>query len=102
AEALGGAGGVAHVLSGTFANAFGITVAPHAVGQDPAMALVDRVVAHRLADEMIADRPAAQAVRFELGALALAVVGLGQRAVDLEVVAPARELAPVDSPPRRH
>jgi hypothetical protein len=63
------------------------------------VALVDRV-ADRLADEVVADRPAAQAVALEQLALAPAVGGVGERLVDVEVVAPAGELEAVE-PPRR-
>ena len=61
------------------------------------MARVDRI-SDALADEMRADRPAAEAVPLEEIALRLRVVRLGDRPVDLEVVSPARELDAVEAP----
>jgi hypothetical protein len=55
-------------------------------------------VAHGLTDEVRAERPATEAVPLE-ELTTLAAIGLvGDCAVDLEVVAPARELEPVESP----
>jgi hypothetical protein len=64
------------------------------------VARVDRI-AHGLPHEVRADRPAPQAVALEQLAPAGGVVGLGHRAVDLEVIAPARELQPVEAERRR-
>ena len=61
------------------------------------MALVDRV-ADGLADEMRADRPHAEAVRLEQLAAAARVAAVGDRLVDLEVIAPAGELEAVEPP----
>ena len=61
------------------------------------MPRVDRI-GDALADEMRADRPAAEAVPLEQVALRLHVVRLGDRPVDLEVVAPAGELDAVEAP----
>jgi hypothetical protein len=66
----------------------------HALGVE---AVVDRV-AHRLADEVVPDRPALQPVALEQLAPRTHVAGLGERAVDLEVVAPAGQLEPVEAP----
>ena len=96
AERRGGARGVLHPLGGARAHALGIAVAPHLGRQDALVARVDRV-AHRLADEVVADRPAPEAVALQQLAPAGGVVGLGQRAVDLEVVAPARQLEAVEA-----
>ena len=63
------------------------------------MALVAGV-ANRLPDEMRSERPAAEAVAFEQLPLGFNVAVLAERAVDLEVVAPAGELEPVEAPPR--
>ena len=64
------------------------------------MARVDRV-ADRLADEVRAEREAVQVVALEQLLDAGAVVVLGKRTVDLEVVAPARELEAVEAPAAR-
>ena len=62
------------------------------------MPLVDRVVADRLPDEVVRDRPDPQAVPLEDLAAPRHVVVLGQGAVHLEVVAPAGDLEPVVPP----
>ena len=64
AERRRGARGVLHALGGARAHALGIAVAPHLGRQDALVARVDRV-AHRLADEVVADRPAPQAVALQ-------------------------------------
>ena len=97
AELRGRPGGVLHPLGGAAAHTLGLAVAPHLGRQDALVARVDRV-AHRLAHEVRAQGPAAQPVALEELAAPLGVVGLRQRAVDLEVVAPARELEPVVAP----
>src|SRR6187455_1184359 len=79
--------------------AFRIAVTPHLGRQDPLVAHVDRV-AHALPHEMRADRPAAEAVPLEQGALLVHVAAVGDGPVDREVVAPARELGAAE-PPRR-
>src|SRR4051794_38522101 len=61
------------------------------------MALVDRV-AYGLADKMRGHGEAGKAVAVEKLARAAEIVGLAKRAVDLEVIAPAREFQPVVSP----
>jgi hypothetical protein len=91
--------GVLHPLGRAAAHALGVAVAPDLRRQHALVAGVDRI-AHRLADEVGAQRPAAQSVAFEQLAPAARVLGLGQRAVDLEVVPPARELQPVVAPRR--
>ena len=55
-------------------------------------------IADRLADEVVADRPDLEVVALEQLA-ALAAVGLvGERGVDVEVIAPAGELEAVEAP----
>jgi hypothetical protein len=63
------------------------------------MAVVDRI-ADGLSDEMRAERPDVQAVPLEELLPTACVRGIGERLVDLEVVAPARELEPVEAPAR--
>ena len=55
-------------------------------------------IAHGLADEVRAERPAPEPVPLEELPLLAAVGVVRQRAVDLEVVAPAREFEPVEPP----
>ena len=59
------------------------------------MALVD-AVAHRLSDEMGAERPDSESVTVEQLADPTGVAVVGEGLVDLEVVAPACELEPVE------
>jgi len=74
-------------------------VTPDARGQDPLVPLVDRVVADRLPDQVAGDGKAAQPVLVEQFVPPGQVPVLAQRAVDLEMVAPAGKLEPV-VPPR--
>src|SRR5205085_357205 len=96
--APGGARGVHEFLSGALPDALGIAVAPDACGQDAPVPLVDEPVGHALADEVVADGPAAQAVLLEERASAGRVRGLGQGFVYLEMVTPAGELEAVVAP----
>ena len=59
---------------------------------------VDRVVAHRLAHEVVGDGPAAQVVLGEQRVPPGQVAILIQRPVDLEVVSPAGKLKAVVAP----
>jgi hypothetical protein len=61
--------------------------------------LVD-AVAHGLADEVSTERPDAETVLLEELALPAGVAAVGDRLVDLEVVAPAGELEPIEAPAR--
>ena len=61
------------------------------------MPRVDQV-AHRLPDEVRPEREAVQVVALEDLLDAADVVVLGERPVDLEVVAPARKLEAVEAP----
>ena len=61
------------------------------------MALVDQI-AHRLADEMCAERPTAEPVLLEERAMSLRVARVCECRVDLEVVTPARQLESVEAP----
>ena len=97
AELRGGAGGVLHLLGGALAHAFGVAVAPDLGREHGLVAGVDRV-ADGLADEVVADRPAAQPVALEQRSHAGRVSRVAQRLRDVEVVAPARELEPVEAP----
>src|SRR5690606_23855063 len=81
----------------TTTRAFGMSVSPDVRGRDRRVAAVDRV-ADALADQMVADREDSEAVLGEERAHAIAVVGLGQRSTDIEMVAPACELEAVVPP----
>src|SRR5262249_5559247 len=76
----------------------GLAVAPDPGGHDGLMAGVDGVVADGLADQVVGDRPALQVVLGQQLVPAGQVSVLVQRAVDLEVVAPAGELEAVVAP----
>ena len=97
AERAGRAGRVLHPLGRALAHALGVAVAPDLRRQDVAVTVVDRI-ADGLADQVRAERPALEAVALEQVALGLHVAGVGERLVDLEVVAPAGELEPVEAP----
>src|SRR5229473_7815116 len=70
---------------------------PHVGGQDAFVPAIDRV-ANSLADQVIRDRPAVEAVALEDLPTSLDITWVGQGLVDFEVVAPAGELQPVESP----
>ena len=97
AELRRGARGVLHPLGGARAHALRVAVAVDLGRQDRAVPLVD-AVADRLADEVRADRPDVEPVALEELAVRAAVAVVGERLVDLEVVAPAGELEPVEAP----
>ena len=96
-ELCGGAGGVLHPLGGAGAHALGVAVPVHVGRQDRAVPGIDPV-ADRLADEMRTDRPDAEPVALEQLAPALGVRRVGDRLLDLEVIAPAGQLEPVEAP----
>ena len=95
AEFLGGLDRVQHLRLCTLADTFGVAVAPHPFGQDAAVPLVDRRVADRLADQVRADRPAAEAMAVEQLTDAVDVAVFAERPVDLEMVAPGAQFEPV-------
>ena len=97
AEPRGRAGGVLHSLGCPLLDPGRVAVSPDVGREDRLVARVDRV-ADRLADEMRAEREAVQVVALEHLLDAGAVVVLGQRTVDLEMVAPAGELEAVEAP----
>jgi hypothetical protein len=91
------AGGVLHPLGGALPDALGIAVPPHLRREDRLVALVDRI-AHRLPNEVVADGVALEPVALQQLSLPGGVVRLRERAVDLEVVAPGRQLEAVEAP----
>ena len=99
AERGRGARRVRHPLGRALPDALGVAVAVDLRGEDAAVPVVDRV-ADGLADEVRAERPDAEAVLLQQAADGLRVAGIGDRPVDLEVVAPAGELEAVVAPAR--
>ena len=97
AELRGGARGVLHPLGRALAHALGLSVAPHLRRQHAFMTAVDRV-ADRLAHEVVADRPAVEAVALEDLAPAGAVGRIGQRLRDVEMIPPAGQLEAIELP----
>ena len=91
AELLGGARRVHQLFRRPLVDTLRIPFAPHVRRHDGLVALVDHVQ-HRLPDQVIADRQALQVVPLQQIALLPAVVVVGQRLVDLEVVSPTRQL----------
>ena len=89
--------GVLHALGGAAPHAFLLAVAPHVRRQDRLMARVD-AIADGLPDEVRAERPALESVPLEELPPLAAVGVVRERAVDLEMVAPAGELEPVEPP----
>jgi hypothetical protein len=98
AESSRGAGGVSHLGSRPAPHPLGLAVCPDPGRQDCAVPFVDRMITDRLADEVVGDRPAAQAVLGEQRVLASQVAGLREGAVHLEVVTPAGKLKAVITP----
>lgn len=97
AELGGGLGGADHLRGGALADAFGVAIAPDFGADEGLVAVVDRV-ADALADEVIGDGPAAQAVLGEEVVALLAVRGGGEGLIDVKVVAPAGELEAIVAP----
>ena len=97
-ELRGRPGRVLHRFGGPLAHPFRIAVPPDVRSHDALVAGVDRRIAHALADQVIADDVALQAVAREQLALGGDVAGIGQRLVDLEVISPARQLQAVEAP----
>jgi hypothetical protein len=97
AEAGGGAGGVLHPFRGACADAVRVAVAPDLRRHDRLVTYVDRI-ADGLPDEVVGDRPAAEAVRLEQRAPLGAVAVLLQCPDDVEVVAPGGQLEAVEAP----
>src|SRR3954451_22394508 len=93
------AGGVLHPLGRALPDALGIAVAPHLGREDALVALVDRI-ADRLAHQVVADGVALESVALEELAPRGGVGWLRDRAIDVEVVAPARQLQAVETPLR--
>jgi hypothetical protein len=91
---------VLHTFSGASADARRLAVAPDLGRQDAAVAEVDRI-AYGLANEVGAERLAGEPVALETLTKSPDVALFGERFVDLEVVAPAGELEPVEAPGRR-
>ncbi len=100
AEGLRGVGGGLHLLGGPAADALGVTVAPHPRVDHVVVPLVDRVVAHGLAVEVVGDGEDRQAVLLEQVLLAAQVGVVLGGADDVEVVTPAGDLQAVVAPPR--
>ena len=94
AELLRRPGGVLQFLGRPGVHAGRLAVAPDVVGQDRLVPLVDDVQ-HRLADQVGADRMALQVVLFEQFAFLGAVVGVFERLVDFEMIAPAGQFEAV-------
>ncbi len=98
AETAGRPCGHLHLLGGPLPDAFGVAVAPDAVGQDPAVALVDRVVADGLSLEVVGDREELQVVLLQQVELVPHVAVVLGGLPDIEVVPPAGDLQPVIAP----
>ena len=97
AELRGESRGVLHLLGRSLTYPFRVTVAPHLIGEDVAVALIDRVVAHGLALEVVRDGPDLESMPLEQVELALHVLVVVP-APRVEVVAPAGDLESVVAP----
>ena len=89
--------GVFHLAGRTLADPLRVAVAPHSRREDGLVARVDSV-AHRLADEVVADRVDGEAVPGEQLMSAPAVGRIGERGPNVEVVPPAGEFEAVVAP----
>ena len=94
AQLLRRAGRVLQLLGGAAIDAGRIAVAPHVWRQNRLVPRVDRVE-HGLADQVRADGVHLQVVALQQVAAVGAVAVVGQRLVDLEMVAPAGQLQPL-------
>jgi hypothetical protein len=92
--------GVGHLGRRPLPHALRVAVGPDPRRQDVAVPVVDRVVAHRLADQVVGDRPHPKAVRLEHFQLRRHVAVVGERAVHLEVITGAGDLQTVIAPLR--
>ena len=97
AELGGGLGGADHLGGGALADAFGLAIAPDFVADEGAVAAVDGVT-DALAEDVVGDGPAAQAVLGEEGVALLAIGGVREGLVDIEVIAPTGELEAIVAP----
>ena len=94
AQLLGRPGGVLHLFDGAATDAVRLTVPPDMIRHDPFVPRVD-IVEDALSDEVIGDRKQLQVVLLQEVAFTAAVGIVGDRLVDLEMVAPASQLEPV-------
>src|SRR5829696_779860 len=85
------------LLGGTPAHAFRVAVAPH-VGRERRPVAGVYAVADRLADKVGAYGPAVQAVAAQYLPASLDVTALRERTVYVEVIPPACELEPIETP----
>ena len=93
--------GVLHLLGGATLHAIRLAVAPDVRRHDALVPLVDPV-AHRLPDEVVADREHLQPVLLEdVAARPERSLSSASALVHLEVIAPAGELEAVEAPGRR-
>ena len=97
AELGGGLGGADHLRGGALPDALGITIAPDCGADEILVAAVDRVT-DALTDEVVGDRPAAQAVFREQIVARLAVTGVAEGLANVEMIAPAGELEAIVAP----
>src|ERR671910_675776 len=97
AEAGCGPGRIHDLLSSTPAHAFRVAVAPH-VGRERRPVAGVYAVADRLADKVGANGPAVQAVAAQYLPASLDVTALRESFVYVEVIPPACELEPVETP----
>ena len=90
---------VGHLFGRTLADALRIAVAPD-VGRRGSHGGARRSGRRRLADEVGGDREALEAVAVEDLPARIGIAGVRERLADVEVVAPAGELEPVEAPAR--
>ena len=89
-EFPGGAGGGLHLFGGALADTFGFAVAPDIGGQNGLVPFVNQI-AHGLADEVVGNGVAREAVFGEERPFLFGVIGFGEGAIHFKVVAPAGE-----------
>ncbi len=97
AEPRGRAGRVLHSLCRALSHAVLRAVAPDVRREDRLVARID-AIAYGLADEVCAERPAAEPVLFEERPMLSAVRVVGEGSIDLEVISPARQFETVEPP----
>ena len=93
----GRSGRVHHLLGGPLPDSLGLAVAPDVVGQNQLVPLIDQV-ANRLPDQVVGDCPDFQPILAQKVVASLAVVLVGERLLDIEVIAPAGQFDALVTP----
>src|SRR4030095_3412587 len=97
-ESCGGSCGDLHLLSGPLAKPLPITAHPHPAGYHVLVPVVNDCLAHRLAIEVIGDRPTSEPVLLQNVSTSLQVALVLDRFRNVEMITPAGNLQAVVAP----